>query len=298
MESNVSRQESLKVVYNAILLEGDTTNYEVFIMDADGKNQRNISNNTAVDWAYHAEGDRIYFISDRDTVGGIYFLYQMSLAGTKLERLVDKPVVDSWIDTRYGGRELVVCQRSESFYSISIIDSSGSEVIELIRTDQYDVSDPVFSPEGNWIVYRSTRSGQDELWIVDEYGAYQRQITTYRDQMSSDEDAYRAGPPRWVPNTRAVSYTSKVGDNYSIFQVNIDGKEPRQITFGGGDEGWHSWSPDGKFLIYDGCENPGTNSDLFLLDLDAGQTTRLTSTGYPERGPIFVALTPSMETTK
>ena len=185
-ESDSLVPEPLKIAYNAILLDSDTINYEVFLMDADGGNQQNLSKHPAVDWVYHAVGKHLYLISDRDTLGGVYHLYSLDLETDRLKKVLAKPVADSWIDSRYGGSQLVICHHSGPYQSISIIDSSGAEIRELIRTNQYNISDPVFSPEGNWIVYRSTRSGQDELWIVDEYGAYQRQITVYEHEMQGE----------------------------------------------------------------------------------------------------------------
>jgi TolB protein len=281
-------QEAVKIAYNAILMEGDTTNYEVFLMDIDGKNPQNLTKNKAVDWVYQGFKNKIYFISDRDTSVGVYFLYEMNIDDLSVRKVYQHPVEDSWLDTRNHGKELVICTKKDRIKSIIIIDSLGQEVREVIRTNQYEVNDPVFSPEGNWIVYRSTRSGHDELWIVDEYGAYQRQITHYAGDKEIDDQSYRAGPPRWIPNTRAVSYTSEVNGNYSIFQINIDGKEAKQITTAVGDEGWHSWSPDGKLLLYDGSELPDLNSDLFLYNMQDSTITQLTTTDYPERGPLFV----------
>ena len=53
-----------QIAYN-VLLDNDSGNYEVFVMDIDGTNKRNISKSPSVDWAYHAHNGEVYFISDR-----------------------------------------------------------------------------------------------------------------------------------------------------------------------------------------------------------------------------------------
>ena len=57
--------QDFKVAYN--IYDTLQKDYEVWIMDMDGSNKKNLSNKKAVDWTYHADGQTIYFISDRDT---------------------------------------------------------------------------------------------------------------------------------------------------------------------------------------------------------------------------------------
>jgi TolB protein len=79
-------KDSLLIAYN-VLIEDSTDNYEIFVMDTDGKNQRNISNNQGVDWVYYAWKDKIYFISDRDTSYRNYFLYVMDSNGENIKKI-------------------------------------------------------------------------------------------------------------------------------------------------------------------------------------------------------------------
>lgn len=60
-------EKQYKIAYN-VAYDIEKDDYEVFIMDMDGRNKKNISNHEGVDWVYYAWKDKIYFVSDRDTV--------------------------------------------------------------------------------------------------------------------------------------------------------------------------------------------------------------------------------------
>lgn len=283
------KHAAMYVAYNALLPQKDTINYEVYLMQMDGKNIENISNHPAVDWVCHGWKNKIYFISDRDTTSGIYFLYQYDLINHVTQRIGNDRMADSWLDSRNDGTELIICKQARDFRSFAIIDSTGYEVREILRTNQYLINDPIFSPDGHWIVFRSTRSGTDELWIADELGSYQRQLTHYpTDIPDPGPTFYHAGPPRWIPGTNTISYTSRQNGQYQIFSINQDGTQNLQLTSGSGDHGWHSWSKDGKCLIYDGTDGISSNSDLFLLETKSQKLIKLTNTPFPERAPIIV----------
>ena len=64
---------------------GDWKNYEIYVMDADGKNQRRLTRNPARDWhpSWSPDGERIIFVSHRD---GNYEIYVMNADGARQVR--------------------------------------------------------------------------------------------------------------------------------------------------------------------------------------------------------------------
>ncbi|MCB0669393.1 MAG: PD40 domain-containing protein [Saprospiraceae bacterium] len=283
--------KTYSIAYNALLPQGDTINYDIFLMGADGSDPVNITRHAAVDWVCHGWKNMLYFISDRDTSGGIYFLYQYDLSNHGLERLGDYRMANSWLDSRYDGTELIICRQEGKFRSFSIIDSTGYEIREILRTNQYQISDPAFSEDGKWIVFRSSRSGTDELWIADELGAHQRQVTNYPTNLEDPgPEYYHAGPPCWIPGTISISYTSRRNDQYHIFSIKADGTQNVQLTSGAGNQAWHTWTSDGSLLIYDGDQG-GATSDIFQLNMKSQKLVKLTNTPYPERAPVILEYT-------
>lgn len=281
---------TLKIAYN-VLVDSKTSDYEIFVMNLDGTGQKNISNSKSVDWVYYAYGDKLYFVSDRDSTRRKYFLYEMDADGNNVRKISQFVVEDSWVSSRKKGTEFVVSSGKDGKrHELYIIDRNGAELRRLTNDDIYD-NDPAFSPNGKQVVFRSKRSGVDELWIVDENGANLRQLTHYpKDEKNPDENFYHASAPFWEPNRNIISFASKQKGNYSIFTIKPDGRGLKQLTTGSRDEMWHAWSPDGKWITYDGTDDQG-NYDIYLMRHDGAGAKRLTTEKTTEMAPVFVKAT-------
>ena len=264
--------------------------YEIFIMNLDGSDKKNISNSPAVDWAYYSFNGKVYFISDRDTTPKLFFLYQMDSDGKNINRITRFPVENSWITSRDNGQELIVSSSKDSArYELYLIDNKGNELKRLTKNEYYD-NDPCFSPDGKQIIFRSRRPWVDELWTMDDNGENIRQLTQYPVKDSSAGDFhYHAGPPFWEPNRNVITFMSYQNFNYDIYEINPDGSELKPLLSGPFDEGWHSWSSDGQYLAYDGTNIEG-NYDIYLLEYKSQKIHRLTHDEQYEQAPIFVDL--------
>ncbi len=292
--SYVENKADYKIAYN-VLYNGYNDDYEIFVMDADGSNQINISNRVGIDWLYYSYGDRLYFISDRDTTSRKYFLYEMKWDGTEVRRVTDFLVHDSWIGGRNEGSEFVISANVEEdsdSRDLFIIDLQGN-ILTRVTDDTLLNSDPQFSPDGTQIVYRSYREGIDELFVVNADGSNLRQITHYpADDTTALEWEYHVGPPQWV-NDSTITYMSKQNDNYSIFSTTPNGGQPVQITPDLteegylANEGWHSWSKDGKQVAYNASEWDG-NYNIYIMNADGSDPHRLTTDKWYEQAPVFV----------
>ena len=104
-------QKQYKIVYN-VLHDTATGNYEVYIMNMDGSDQKNISRYAGLDWVYRTYKDKIYFVSDRDTsCKRCYKLYEMDQEGNGIRKISDLVLEDSWMDVRKNGKEMIVSAR-------------------------------------------------------------------------------------------------------------------------------------------------------------------------------------------
>ncbi len=292
--SSVKNTADYKIAYN-VLYDGYSDNYEIFVMNADGSEQTNISNSPGIDWVYYAYDDKLYFISDRDSTSRKYFLYEMKWDGSEVRRVTDFLVHDSWIGSRKNGSEFVISANLEDdadTRDLFIIDINGN-ILSRVTDDDYQNTDPQFSPDGLQIVYRSYREGIDELFIVDADGSNLRQLTNYPDDDSTAKDwEYHVGPPQWV-DSKKITYMSKQNGNYSIFSVSPDGGESIQSTPDTtkegypANEGWHSWSRDKKLIAYNATEWDG-NYNIYIMNADGSNPRQLTTDKWYEQAPLFV----------
>ena len=114
---------------------------------------------------------------------------------------------------------------------------------------------PVFSPDGNWIAYVSDRSGGDNVWIARTDGSGARRIT------QEDEGAVRTSP-EWSADGKSVfvsRYRIRL-DRYELWRHPVDGGEAELVApiRTGADAPREQWrsalgaaaSRDGKWLYY------------------------------------------------
>ena len=92
-------QTQYKILYN-VLEDREKDNYEIYSMNMDGSDKKNITNTPGVEWVYYAYKDRVYYISDKDTCHRCYFLYEMDAEGNNKRKVSSLQVEDNWL-SRY-----------------------------------------------------------------------------------------------------------------------------------------------------------------------------------------------------
>ncbi len=130
---------------------------------------------------------------------------------------------------------------------------------------------PAWSPDGEWIAFQSTRAGNDDIWIMDAYGANLHQLTT---------DKGMDMHPEWSPDGEWVVYQSWQADNYEIFLLNVAaaqrGEPPIQLTDNNASNRHPAFSPDGSRIIF--ASSMGSELDtfeLFTMNLDGSDLVEL-----------------------
>jgi len=284
-----------KIAYN-VLEDPATDNYEVYVMNTDGSGKTNITRHPDVAWVYYAWKDKLYFLSDRDTCKRCYFLYEMDADGNGSRKVTELQMEDSWMGSRLNGREMVVAGRTPDGlrYQLFLIDTGTGDFQQLTHDTAAMHRDPVFTPGGHQIVfaYREDRhdsSRHEELWIMEADGKKPRRLTFYpANDKTSGLHEYHAGPPRWNPAGEYFTYQSKQQGKYSLFAASPDGKQRFKLTDLPQNEGWHDWSPDGRWLALDLYDDDWAASEIFLLEWRNKKLKQLTDSEKLEQAPVFV----------
>jgi Tol biopolymer transport system component/DNA-binding winged helix-turn-helix (wHTH) protein len=116
-----------------------------------------------------------------------------------------------------------------------------------INLSQGSYEHPVWTPDGN-IVYAAASEGRNkQLCWVTANGVGQRRLTSNGGDKGNQEVS---------PDGKFVAYTSDSNGLKNIWQVDIDGSNPRQLTSGGNDNS-AVVSPDGKWVFYNSLSASG-----------------------------------------
>ncbi len=290
------RSDNYLLAYN-VSHPDKTYGYEVYAMETDGSNKRNLTKHKDVAWTYYAHNNRLFFISDRDTCYRCYYLYEMKPDGSGVRKVSGLQLEDSWMSSRNNGKEMIVSGRigKDTRFQLFTVDSKSGTFRQLTTDTSAMYRDPAFSPDGRQIVFaykpkRRDRNAHEELYIMNADGSGMRQLTHYpqNDPLLKDF-GYKAGAPRWHPTENFISYNSKQAGKYSLYAVTPDGKKQWKLTGNPVNEGWHDWSPDGRRLAFDSSNPEETQYHIMLMDWQSKKTVQLTDTTFHYQfAPVFV----------
>ncbi len=128
--------------------------------------------------------------------------------------------------------------------------------------------DPNWSPDGKWIAFISDRTGREEIWLGDELGKTQKQL--------SDDDCEKLSMA-WAPDSKSLVWT---GLDHKLHRVDIDsGKTEVLVSSNAGNIGTPRFSPDGKFISYSKPDDL-LRTHVWIKQLDDGSEHMLSSDDF------------------
>jgi Tol biopolymer transport system component len=120
-----------------------------------------------------------------------------------------------------------------------------------------------WTPDGR-IVFPSDASGARDIWIMEEDGTNQKQLTV---------DARFNELPAATPDGGYIVFTTNRTGNRNIWRMNIDGSDPIQLTRGENDYGAQC-SPDGRWVLY--VSSGSGKATIWRIPIDGGEPIQLT----------------------
>jgi eukaryotic-like serine/threonine-protein kinase len=135
---------------------------------------------------------------------------------------------------------------------------------------------PVFSPDGDWIVFTSNRSGNLDIWKLNLKTGAVRRLT---------EDAAEDWDPAMTRDGKSLIWSSARGGHLEIWMADADGSGARQVTHDGVDAQNPTITPDGRWIVYNSGNLAGNG--VWKIHPDGSGATRLVAgtTAHPEVSP-------------
>jgi Tol biopolymer transport system component len=122
---------------------------------------------------------------------------------------------------------------------------------------------PCYSPDGEWIVFSSNRSGNLDLWEVSRKTGSVKRVT---DDAADDWD------PGFMADGRLIWSSNRTGA-FEIWIAEADGSGARQVTREGMDAENPTATPDGKWIVYN--QSFPQRVGIWKIHPDGSGTTRL-----------------------
>ena len=273
-------------------------NPEIYVMDADGKSPRRLTNNPADDWSpsWSPDGRRIAFISKRDghphpRAPGWFTseIYVMNADGGNPQNLTNHPSDDRSPSWSPDGKRIVFQSDREGRFNddIYVMDADGGNP-QILTDNRNDDWSPSWSPGGERIVFSSAREGHvedkfgitDEIYVMDADGGNQQRLT---DNRNNDWD------PVWSPDGQRIAFASdRKGDlvSFDIYVMDADGGNQQKLVNNRAWDSSPSWSPDSQRIVFDSKRDG--NPEIYVIDADGGNEQNLTNNPHIDSGPAWL----------
>jgi TolB protein len=203
--------------------------FEIFVMNADGSNQMQITFNELDDEepAWSADGERIVFQRDFVPAEGEvdYELFTIKADGSRETRLTNSPGV-SEVEPNWspdGRRIAFVSDRDlDDNDEIYTMRPDGSGVRRLTFNKNAFDGRPNWSPDGRMIAFQSaTGDDSPDIFTMPADGGDRTLLAS--------SDGFD-GHPAWAPDGRQIAFASDRGGDPEVFTMRADGNDPVNLT--------------------------------------------------------------------
>ncbi len=253
-----------------------TGNKEIWVMDYDGANQRQLTHlgSIALTPRWSPDATEIAFtcyVPFRGVTSAQICIYSV-LAGRLLTftRFHGTNSSPAWSPD---GSEIAFMSSVQGDPEIFTAEPNGGHLHRITYSEGVDTS-PVWNPKtGQQIVFVSDRGGVPQLYMMNSDGSNVEKIDL--------PDMGYVVDPAWSPNGQLLAFSWRRPEgNYDLYAMDIASHQLVELTRDAGRNERPSWAPDGRHLAFESTR--GGTRQIWTTLADGTQARQLTTQGQNE----------------
>ncbi|PWU05761.1 MAG: hypothetical protein C5B51_13760 [Terriglobia bacterium] len=250
---------------------GNRLNKEIWMMDYDGSNQRQITrfnslsiqpaispDSSKIAFTSYARGNPAIVIFSVDPVRQLPFYNQVASVNETPEFTPD-------------GKQIVYASSASGWTQIYVANVDGSGLRRISSTSAIEVEPKVNPKTGAEIAFVSGRSGPQQLYRMNLDGADVERLTPGEGEASN---------PSWNPDGQFLAFSWTRGyatGNFNIFVMDVATRKYTQLTHSEGRNENPSWAPDGQHIVF--MSTRTGSPQIWSMLADGTQVQQLTNQG-------------------
>ncbi|HEY8849314.1 MAG TPA: hypothetical protein VIO12_08470 [Thermoanaerobaculia bacterium] len=239
--------------------------FEIWLMDWDGANQRQISHHNALSIlpSWSPDNDRmVYTFFGRGTSDMVI----INRRGGGRIRIATGVGLNTSATFSPISNDIAFVGSVAGNPDIYVIRDDGRNLRRLTTTSSIE-STPEWSPNGRQISFTSGRSGTPQIYVMDAEGTNVQRIS-FEGEWNDDAT--------WAPDGEQMAYTSRVNGRFQILIMNLVTHQSRIIAGEGSNE-QPTWSPDGRWIAFQ--SNRSGLWQIYRMRVDGSDLMPLTVEG-------------------
>ena len=243
-----------------------TGNWEIWLMDWDGSNQRQITRHGVLSIlpSWSPDNERMVYTS---FMGGTSEMYVINRRGGGRIKVNSGLSLNTSATFSPVSNDIAFVGSVRGNPDIYLIKDNGTNLRRLTTSTSIE-STPEWSPNGRQIAFTSGRSGSPQIYVMDAEGTNVRRISY--DGNWNDDAVFS-------PDGERIAYTSRVNGRFQIRVANLITGESRIIAGEGSNE-QPTWSPDGQWIAFQ-SNRSGRRWQVYRMRADGSDLLQLTFDG-------------------
>jgi Tol biopolymer transport system component len=249
-------------------IDGD---YDIYVMNPDGSDMKNITSNDANDYApkWSTDSKKICYQSDRSGNSEIYIINADGTEDFKVTQSKAENYSPVWFP---GGDKILYTSDESGNFDIYSIGTDGSGKKKLTN-DEYFEENLSFSPDGAKVLYAAG--------LIDStaYEIFTLDINTLKINKLTDSMSY-SRMPLWAKcqgqglcqNLGIIIFNSDMDGYSEIYSLNSDGSGLKNLTSNDIEDYLLGLSPSGSAIFYQSTDENGETT-LKMYDMGTSRET-------------------------